>query len=104
MHNHHDNHVLTIIMMISIMIVMITTILILMIIVIIVIMTILINDPHQGLLMMFAASIHACLSVAYMSPRYQDIVYGQVFDHDGDHDDDHDEVLKIPKQCSWTGL
>merc|ERR1712109_229143 len=30
-----------------------------------------------GLLMMFAASIHACLSVAYMSPRYQDIVYGQ---------------------------
>merc|ERR1719341_1191831 len=26
---------------------------------------------------MFAASIHACLSVAYMSPRYQDIVYGQ---------------------------
>ena len=32
----------------------------------------------QGLLMMFAASIHACLSVAYMSPRYQDIVYGQV--------------------------
>ena len=31
--------------------------------------------------MMFAASIHACLSVAYMSPRYQDIVYGQVL-HD----------------------
>jgi len=30
-----------------------------------------------GLLMMFAASIHACLSVAYMSPRYQEIVYGQ---------------------------
>jgi len=30
-----------------------------------------------GLLMMFAASIHACLSLAYMSPRYQDIVYGQ---------------------------
>lgn len=30
-----------------------------------------------GLLMLLAASIHACLSVAYMSPRYQDIVYGQ---------------------------
>jgi len=29
-----------------------------------------------GLLMLFAASIHACLSVAYMSPTYQGIVYG----------------------------
>jgi len=29
-----------------------------------------------GLLMLFAASIHACLSVAIMSPRYQDIVFG----------------------------
>jgi len=30
-----------------------------------------------GLLMLFAASIHAILSMAYMSPRYQDIVFGQ---------------------------
>lgn len=30
-----------------------------------------------GLLMLFAACIHACLSLAYMSPTYQDIVYGQ---------------------------
>merc|ERR1712215_477218 len=29
-----------------------------------------------GLLMLFAASIHACLSVAYMSPTYQGLVYG----------------------------
>jgi len=29
-----------------------------------------------GLLMLFAASIHACLSVAYMSPRYNDLIYG----------------------------
>ena len=28
--------------------------------------------------MLFAASIHAILSMAYMSPRYQDIVFGQV--------------------------
>jgi len=28
-----------------------------------------------GLLMLFAASIHACLSVAYMSPTYQGLVY-----------------------------
>ena len=33
---------------------------------------------RQGLLMLFAASIHAFLSMAYMSPRYQDIVFGQV--------------------------
>lgn len=30
-----------------------------------------------GLLMMFAASIHACLSLAVMSPEYHDIVYGK---------------------------
>jgi len=30
-----------------------------------------------GLLMLFAAAMHACLSVAIMSPSYQDIVYGQ---------------------------
>lgn len=30
-----------------------------------------------GLLMLFAACIHACLSLAYMSPTYQDIVFGQ---------------------------
>jgi len=30
-----------------------------------------------GLLMMFAASLHACLSLAYMSPRYQGLVYGE---------------------------
>jgi len=29
-----------------------------------------------GLLMLFAASMHACLSVAIMSPSYQEIVYG----------------------------
>jgi len=29
-----------------------------------------------GLLMLFAAAIHACLSVAYMSPTYQGLVYG----------------------------
>jgi len=29
-----------------------------------------------GLLMFFAASIHACLSVAYMSPTYQPLAYG----------------------------
>jgi len=29
-----------------------------------------------GLLMLFAASIHACLSVAYMSPTYHGLVYG----------------------------
>ena len=48
--------------------------------------------------MMFAASIHACLSVAYMSPRYQDIVYGQVFDYDDDHrcDDYHvDDMMMM---------
>jgi len=30
-----------------------------------------------GLLMLFAASIHACLSLGYMSPTYQTLVYGQ---------------------------
>jgi len=30
-----------------------------------------------GLLMFFAASIHACLSVAYMSPTYQQLAYGE---------------------------
>lgn len=30
-----------------------------------------------GLLMLFAASIHACLSVAYMSPTYHGLVYGE---------------------------
>jgi len=30
-----------------------------------------------GLLMFFAASIHACLSVAYMSPTYQKLAYGE---------------------------
>jgi len=30
-----------------------------------------------GLLMLFAASIHACLSVAYMAPRYNDLIYGE---------------------------
>lgn len=30
-----------------------------------------------GILMMFAASIHACLSVAIMSPLYQTLVYGE---------------------------
>jgi len=30
-----------------------------------------------GILMLFAASIHACLSVAYMSPTYQGLVYGE---------------------------
>jgi len=30
-----------------------------------------------GLLMLYAAAIHACLSVAYMSPTYNDIVFGQ---------------------------
>jgi len=29
-----------------------------------------------GLLMFFAASIHACLSVAYLSPQYHSLVYG----------------------------
>jgi len=29
-----------------------------------------------GILMFFAASIHACLSVAYMSPTYHGLVYG----------------------------
>merc|ERR1712152_80028 len=29
-----------------------------------------------GILMLFAASIHACLSVAYMAPRYNDLIYG----------------------------
>jgi len=29
-----------------------------------------------GLLVLFAASIHACLSVAYMSQMYQDVVFG----------------------------
>jgi len=29
-----------------------------------------------GLLMFFAASIHACLSVAYLSPQYHGLVYG----------------------------
>jgi len=32
-----------------------------------------------GLLMLFAASIHACLSVAYMSPIYQGLVFGDPF-------------------------
>lgn len=29
-----------------------------------------------GLLMFFAASVHACLSLAYMSPRYNDLAFG----------------------------
>merc|ERR1739838_872366 len=29
-----------------------------------------------GILMLFAASIHACLSVAYMAPRYNYLIYG----------------------------
>merc|ERR1719318_791829 len=29
-----------------------------------------------GLLMLFAASFHVCLSVAYMSPTYNEVVYG----------------------------
>jgi len=33
-----------------------------------------------GLLMMFSASIHACLSVAYLSPTYHTLVYGQPLD------------------------
>jgi len=30
-----------------------------------------------GILMLFAASIHACLSVAYMAPTYQTLAYGE---------------------------